>query len=105
MPVDAAQNFRGIGLWALEVTGDGLWRRGESLNSPKTLTCAASCTYLTTRSVTCHTHTQLSHLNSHFTNRQGSLASIKGIDPWDGQDAKEEVADEFDLSDILNEEL
>ncbi|EFJ45579.1 hypothetical protein VOLCADRAFT_105867 [Volvox carteri f. nagariensis] len=36
---------------------------------------------------------------------QGSLASIKSITPWDGQDAKEEAADEFDLSDILNEEL
>ncbi|GLI71386.1 hypothetical protein VaNZ11_016579 [Volvox africanus] len=36
---------------------------------------------------------------------QGSLATVKTIVPWDGQDAKEEVADEFDLSDILNEEL
>ncbi len=36
---------------------------------------------------------------------QGQLAEVKDVSPWDGQDAKEEVVDEFSLDDLMNEEL
>lgn len=36
---------------------------------------------------------------------EGDLAVLKTIDPWDGSDGKVEEEDEFDLSDIMGEEL
>lgn len=35
---------------------------------------------------------------------QGSLAKIKSVAAWDGQDAKEEVVEEFSLDDIMADE-
>lgn len=36
---------------------------------------------------------------------EGDLAVLKTIEPWDGSDGKVEEEDEFDLSDIMGEEL
>lgn len=37
--------------------------------------------------------------------RQGQLAEVTDVTPWDGQDAKEEAVDEFSLDDLMNDEL
>ncbi|GFR51819.1 hypothetical protein Agub_g14281 [Astrephomene gubernaculifera] len=58
----------------------------------------------------CKTAFELSHLKDWMESMrmggasavalQGSLASISSTDPWDGQDAQEEAADEFSLDDL-----